>query len=159
MIANTCALHMHTEKDLRSVAEVIADQAGKAPPLLAWADPDPLHVDLVNRTGRHGDFVPLAQGVPSWPADLPLVEARLFWPRAVLHVVACEKGGCVWTCIKEVTADDDTLPAMRSEIPVHTRRDLARFGLSAHEVVEGLRAIEYRERGRLVAWRLTIGVA
>ncbi|MFB1490231.1 MULTISPECIES: hypothetical protein [unclassified Thiocapsa] len=147
---------IQTQQDDTRLAEVIAYHAGESPPLLAWAEPDPLHVDPVNGSGRRGDFVPLVRGVPSWPTDLPLVEARLFWPGATLHLVAREAGGCVWTRIEEVNPHEGTLRAMRSEIPVHTRSDLARFGITEHEPIEGLRAIEYRERGRLVAWRLMI---
>lgn len=154
----TCALRIDPcQDDHRSVAEVIAQHAGEAAPLLAWAEPDPLHVAL-SQHGRRNDFTPLVQGVPSWPADLPLVEARLFWATAALHVVAREGGGCVWTRIEENGADGETLLAMRAEFSVHTRRDLARFGLHADEAIKGLplRAIEYRERGRLVVWRLIL---
>lgn len=157
----TCALRISPRQDdHRSVAEVIAQHAGEAAPLLAWAEPDPLHV-APDKHGRRDDFKPLVQGVPSWPADLPLAEARLFWPTAALHVVAREGGGCSWTRIEEGGADGEMLLAMRTEFSVHALSDLARFGLAAHEALKGLplRAIEYRERGRLAAWRLTIGEA
>jgi hypothetical protein len=157
---NACALRIETRQDLGRIREVIDHQAGESPPLLAWAEPDPLYVDRLNRTGRRGDFVPLVLGAPPWPADLPLVEARLFWPKAALHLVARADGGCVWTRIEEGGADENRLLVTRSEFPVHVhgRGDLARFGLAPHAALEGLplRAIEYRERGRLVAWRLTI---
>jgi hypothetical protein len=157
MIAHPCALRVDTEYDARNVAEVAAHQASQDAPLLAWAEPDPLHVALGKGAGRREDFLPLQRGAPSWPADLPLIEARLFWPTTALHIIACEDGGCRWTRIEEVTADNETLMVMRSQFPVHTLRDAARFGFSAQKPIEGFRAIEYRQRGRLVAWRLIAG--
>jgi hypothetical protein len=156
---NACALRIQTQQDdSRRLAEVIAHKAAESPPLLAWAEPDPLYVDRLNRTGRRGDFVPLVLGAPDWPADLPLVEARLFWPRAALHVVAREDGGCVWTRIEETDPEGKETDYRRNEFSVYTLRDRHRFGLSDDIVIDDLMAIEYRQRGRLVAWRLMIGV-
>jgi len=126
--------------------------------LLAWAEPDPLYVDRFNRAGRHGDFVPLVRGVPSWPTDLPLVEARLFWPGAALHVVAREEGGCRWTRIEETDPEGQDTDYRRTTFSVYTLRDRDRFGLPDESRIADLMAIEYRQRGRLIAWRLTIGV-
>lgn len=156
----TCALRIQSRQDdSRRLAEVIAHQAGESPPLLVWAEPDPLYVDLVNHTGRRGAFTPLARGVPSWPDDLPLVEARLFWPRAALHVVAREEGGCNWTRIEEADPEGKETDYRRTAFSVHTLRDRDRFGLPDESRIEDLMAIEYRQRGRLVAWRLMIGEA
>lgn len=139
-----------------SVAELVRQQALVSVPLLAWAEPDPLHVDVTNRTGRRGDFEPLARGMPAWPEDLPLVEARLFWADSALHVVAREVGGCAWVRIAEVPEGQTGSEATRAAIPVYTLQDRSRFGLPEGPMLDGLQAIEYRERGRLVAWRLTI---
>lgn len=155
---NACALRIQThEDDSRRVDEVIAHQAGESPPLLTWAEPDPFYVDRLNRTGRRSDFVSLVRGAPSWPADLPLVEARLFWPGAALHVVAREDGGCSWTRIEEADPEGKDTDYMRTAFSVHTLRDRDRFGLPDESRIEDLTAIEYRQRGRLVAWRLMIG--
>ena len=158
---NACALRIQSRQDdSRPLAEVIAHQAAESPPLLAWAEPDPLYVDRVNRTGRRGDFVPLVRGVPaSWPADLPLVEVRLFWSRAALHVVAREHGGCAWTRIEELAPEGKETDYSRTGFSVHTLRDRQRFGLPNETGIDDLMAIEYRQRGRLIAWRLMIGGA
>lgn len=143
-----------------SVAEFVRRRAQGAAPLLAWAEPDPLCVDvaITNRTGRRADFTPLVQGAPAWPEDLPLVEARLFWAGSALHVVAGEGGGCRWSDLEEVTdGPGEFVEVVSPSIPVHTLRDLKRFSLSDMPAIEGLQAIEYRQRGRLVAWRLVIG--
>jgi hypothetical protein len=154
MTANVCTLHIQTKSDSCSVNEIIAQQVLDNPPQLAWAEPNPLHVKVTNRTGQRDDFVSLQLGHPSWPIDLPLIEARLFWPNAALHVVASDGGGCIWTRIAE--SETAELHVMRSTIRVHTRSDWERFGLNNSEAIKNLQAIEYRERGRLVAWRLII---
>ena len=155
MMGHTCALRIHVEQDPRTVTEVIADTALKAPPLLAWADPDPLHVSLTNHNGRREDLKPLMRGTPSWPQDLRLLEARLFWGEAALHVVSCEGGGCRWTRIEEADPQDNETDYTRVVFPVATIRDLSRFGLADESGIERLMAIEYRQFGRLKAWRLT----
>lgn len=151
-----------------SVREEIIAACGKKPPLLAWAEPQ---ADWYGHgTGRHLQFVPLQrlQGTPpDWPEDLPLAEARLFWPdHRALHIVANEYGGCRWVCIGEVTEEekheqsDNIFCVNREILPVYTLRpdDLARFGLAHHKHApfsEELNVITYHQQGRLVAWRLT----
>lgn len=155
-----CWLQHKTKTDGCTVADVIAPWLSGAPPLLAWAEPDPLQVVTHNKTGRRDDFRPLVQGTPSWPNDLPLIEARLFWPTAALHVVAHEAGGCRWMRIEEFNAPTeatDTVEVMRTPLPVYTISDQERFGLPDSVAIEHLQAIEYRQRGRLISWRLTIG--
>jgi hypothetical protein len=143
------------QEDPRSVHDLVREKVADNAPLLAWAEPDPLHVDLYNETGLRPGFVPLVCGVPSWPDDLRFIEARLFWASSMVHVIAREGGGCVWTRIEEGSDGGDP-DLTRSEIEVHTLRDLKRFGFPAFQPIEGLRAIEYRQQGRLVAWRLVL---
>ncbi len=153
-MTDTCALHIDTQSDSRSLTELIAQQVQASPPLLAWAEPDPLAVDLTNRSGRRDDFTPLQRGVPSWPPDVPLIEARLFWADTALHVIAQDGGGCRWTRITEdATAD---LSTTRTRLKVHIRSDWARFGLAQQQPIADLQAIEYRQNGRLIAWRLIV---
>lgn len=154
MTNTLCNLRMQTEQDRRSVAEVIAEQARDSTPQLAWAEPDPRQVAFAKRGGRRSDFTPLQRAVPSWPSDLPLVEARLFWPMAALHVVAREDGGCAWSRIEELDAGSGNDEFMRADFPIYTIRDFYRFGLPEDTSITDLTAIEYRQRGRLVAWRL-----
>lgn len=87
-MTESCALRIDTQSDPRPLAALIAQQVQQSPPLLAWAEPDLRSVTLGHGAGRRDDFSPLVQGVPTWPEDVPLVEARLFWPGAALHVVA-----------------------------------------------------------------------
>lgn len=136
-----------------SVREFVQQKARESMPLLAWAEPEPLCVDLANGTGRREGFRPLVGGMPSWSDALPLCEARLFWADSALHIVAGESGGCAWVRIAEAP---DGVELARSEISVHTVQDLKRFGLHSALKIEGLRAVEYRRQGRMVAWRLVI---
>jgi hypothetical protein len=137
------------------VSEFISDQCKKQPPLLAWADPVPYTRNTDGKPGRRSDFHPLVQGTPSWPANLPLAEARLFWQDAGLHVVAEEGGGCRWARIQECATGDNE--CSRSETRVLSLRDRERFGLAEdHAVPKTLVAVEYRQQGRLVAWRLLV---
>ena len=124
------------------------------PPRLAWAEPKASFA-RGSQAGRIKDFHPLIAGCPAWPADLPLVEARLFWPTSALHVVA-EGDGCRWVKLRESDAGEEGEEFERSEKPVLTLQDAARFGLDTRGWPGGsLTAIEYRSGGRLVGWRLT----
>lgn len=157
MTSSKCGLQRTpSQKASLSVLELVRMKAAECEPVLAWAEPDPLQIELSNDTGRRADFVPLARGAPPWKDDLPLVEARLFWGKSALHVVAREGGGCIWTRFEEVKSGGDA-DVTRTETEVHTLRDRKRFGLQDQHSIEGLRAIEYRCQGRLIAWRLVIG--
>lgn len=158
MTESRCKLALEpAQVETCGVNELIQKKAAEQTPLLAWGDPDPQGVNLVNASGRREDFQPLVLGAPSWPNDLRLVEARLFWPTAALHVVASEGGGCRWTTFEESGSDAGLEVAWR-KITVFTLRDLARFGLQAGQAIDNLAAIEYRQQGRLIGWRLTIKV-
>lgn len=157
MTDSRCRIVCSAGKDeTGSVADLVRQWAGESVPLLAWAEPDPLFVVVSNRTGRRDDFEPLVPGTPAWPEDLPLVEARLFWPDSALHVVAREGAGCAWARIAEVPAGQTGSEVARTAIPVYTLQDRSRFGLPEGPMLDGLQAIEYRQRGRLVAWRLLV---
>lgn len=155
MTDSTCRLVLTPAREEScSVRELVQQKATESKPLLAWAEPDPLCVDLTNGTGRREGFRPLVCGMPSWSDAPPLCEARLFWADSALHIVAGERGGCAWVRIAE--APEGGVGVARSEIAVHTVQDHKRFGLQGESKIEGLRAVEYRQRGRLVAWRLVI---
>ena len=157
MTDSQCCIVFSSGEASGSVADGVQQWVADAEPLLAWAEPDPIHVDIANRTGHRDDFKPLVIGRPSWPADVPLVEARLFWATSALHIVAKEDGGWRWARIEQVAEDSGGTKVARSVIPVHTLRDFGRFGLLNGPAIQGLQAIEYREQGRLVAWRLVTG--
>ncbi|MCB1821771.1 MAG: hypothetical protein KDI73_09370 [Candidatus Competibacteraceae bacterium] len=150
-----CIIFSHGEA-AGSVADGVRQWVADVEPLLAWAEPDPLHVDIANRTGRRDDFKPLVIGMPSWPTDTPLLEARLFWATSALYIVARENGGWSWARIEEAAENSGGAKVACSVIPVHTLRDVGRFGVPDGPAIKGLQAIEYREQGRLVAWRLVI---
>jgi len=138
-----------------SIAEFIATRAEKTPPLLIWAEPNPSAVDLAGNTGRRIHSLPLVRGIPEWLDKVPLTEARLFWQNLALHVVARDEGGCLWATIEE--GADGGEEVIRSERRVVTLADHQRFGLMEQPAFSDLRAIEYRQQGRLVAWCLTLG--
>lgn len=148
-----CKLKRDNNEEKCSVAEFIAKMTQGTPPVLAWADPEPTAADLEGNTGRRTNFQPLVRGIPNWHDDIPLAEARLFWENAALHVITKDGGGCQWAKIEE---SKDGEEFMRSEIKVLTLRDRTRFGLDPETDFE-LSAVEYRQQGRLVAWRLTTG--
>lgn len=162
---SSCVIKRACGSAEHSVHEEIIAACGKKTPLLAWAEPQ---ADWYGHgTGRHPQFVPLQRlqgATPDWPEDLPLAEARLFWPDRALHIVADEDGGCCWARIEEVSKEEkyeqsDYIFCVNIEmLPVYTLRDLARFGIVHHEHApfpEKLNAITYHQQGRLVGWRLT----
>ncbi len=135
----------------QSVRTFAAAEAQKAPPLLAWAEPEASFA-RGGQPGRIGGFQSLTAGLPAWPSDLPLVEVRLFWDTSALHVVA-DGDGCRWVKLLESDVGEEV--GCR-EKPVLTLRDAARFGVDTRAWPSTpLTAIEYRSGGRLVGWRLT----
>ena len=164
-----CSLQCTHDEDDRDVSKFVAEQATAREPVLAWADPDPepSHLPAFDKLGFRADFAPLAKGTPEWQHDIVLAEARLFWPDAALHVVAKVGGGCRWAKVEEMTSgqnveeqatDNANLrikAVLRTSFRVLTLRDHARFGIEDWpKDFEKLTAIEYRQAGRLVAWRL-----
>ncbi len=155
MAEKTCSLKRDSDEDDRDVAGFVAAKTGETPPpLLIWADPDPMAVDTQSNCGRCMSF-PLSKDTSHWPTDLPLAEARLFWKHAALHVIAKNGGGCCWARVEEQDGGSGE-EVTRQEFKVVALADRARFGLEAEAALPGLRAIEYRQRGRLVGWRLVI---
>lgn len=152
MPEKSCTLKRSVDEDIRDVAEFVTAQVGAIPPLLIWADPDPMAMDAHGNYGRLMDF-PLARDTSNWPSGVPIAEARLFWKDSALHVVARNGGGCRWVRIEEQAGDE----VVRDEFKVAAVVDRTRFGLEEGATLPGLRAIEYRQEGRLVGWRLTIG--
>jgi len=170
----TCTIQQTTGNDNNSVADFIKQQEDSATALV-WLEPDPRAVNLKNHTGRRCDEPPLSPGLPNWLRDgngPPVIEARLFWASEALHVVANPDGtGCRWAFIKEKRPADDSLPKIsapetfdnnqqvsrevhREEYRVRTIQDLNRFGFDEGQSTFNLKMFEYREGGRLVAWRL-----
>jgi len=154
-----CRISCKTGKSSLSIAEFI--QQEKLEGLqLAWAEPDPHFLPSSNLPGRCSAFHPLVRGVPSWPAELPLLEARLFWDETALHIVATDKG-CKWVRVEEELLElpeTQKISVTRHEFPVVTLSDPARFGLDIEPSISKMCAIEYRQQGRLVSWRLrTVG--
>jgi len=127
----------------------------ETPPVLAWAEPQiSLYrtPDGLLHTGRHPQFTPLVTGCPQWPEDLSLTEARLFWPNKAIHLVASGTRGCVSVTLFE--APDGDQEVVKTKIELLTLRDAARFGLRGSLIDQYAGSIEYRRRGRLLAWRL-----
>jgi hypothetical protein len=178
------AISLSPRNETRDLSSVLADEVGKTPPLLAWAEPDLTAVCLNNRTGRRTDFQALVCGEPQWPGDIRIVEARLFWKDASLHVVANQDGqGCRWVRIEEVENGEEGVESLqrspsssghaeieqqggemdvkRLKYPVFTVRDRQRFGLGEVgrnlSAIENVVAIEYRIYGHLIGWRLAKG--
>ena len=151
MNGEKCAITISADDSTATLADLVTAEAAKAAPLFAWAEPDVMAAVIDNRTGRRPDFRPFVRGKPDWPADLPLVEARLFWETAALHVVALDTG-CRWARLEE----GGNLEAIRRAFPVHTLKDGRRFGMTGDEGdIGGLTAVEYWREGRLIGWRLT----
>lgn len=148
-----CRLAREPGEDSCSVLAFIERKAREQPPRLVWIEPDPGAVAMGPDGGHRIAALPLAGGAPeSWPDDwreLPLAEARLFWDRSALHVIAAE-GGCRWVRIEERDGDE----VERVVSSVFAQSDATRYGLAPAAVEGPLIAIQYRERGRLVGWRL-----
>jgi len=135
------------------LAEFIQQQAQKNPPLLSWVELDPLQTNLSNASGRRLDEIPLLRGLPEWLSEMPVIEARLFWQTSSLHVLA-EAGGCRWARVEECPNGPETV--LVSRYKVRTLADWNRFGFTKKPEIENLQATEYRQQGRLVAWRLAL---
>ena len=160
-----CRLARIPGEDSCSVLAFIERKARERPPRLVWIEPDPEAVEIGPGGGRRIAALPLAGGAPeSWPDDwreLPLTEARLFWPTSALHVLASDDG-CRWVRIEERDGDavereerdEDVVERVVSS--VFAQSDASRYGLSPAAVEGPLIAIQYRKRGRLVGWRLMI---
>lgn len=129
-----------------------------APPLLGWAEPVAgwLHD---RQPGRIAGFLPLQRDGGSWPDEVPLAEARLFWADRALHVVAQAKG-CRWAEIEELPPADAAgeLVMRRSRIvlTVRHKKELQRFGLNAADCAypDRLELIEYGHAAQQRGWRL-----
>ncbi len=137
----------------QSIADFVRNWLDKygTPPLLAWAEPEPAALNEDGTSGRLQGFRPLVEGTPDWNG-LSLVEARLFWQNAALHVLADGSGGCSSVWIEECEEGESMT---RVKAPVLTLRDTQRFGQAGTGWAQRkLTAIEYRLAGRLVAWRL-----
>ena len=153
MNGERCQITISSDCSPVGLAALLMTEVAITPPLLAWAEPDLMAAVLDNDTGRRSDFHALVSGTPDWPLDLPLVEARLFWKTAALHVVADETG-CRFARIKEEGSAD----AIRRVYPIHTLQDRRRFGLADFGGGIGrLNAVEYWRDGRLIGWRLMPG--
>lgn len=153
---DSCDLFFSVGTHAGTIADLIAEEAQKQEPSLAWAEPDLTAVALDNQSGRRADFIPLVRGAPNWPHDLRLVEARLFWPNAALHATA-EDQNVRWVRFEENSGDDNAAKetVTREQFDIETVRDRRRFGLGdAGDGIEKLSAILYRRNGRLIAWRL-----
>jgi hypothetical protein len=161
-----CRLAREPGEDSCSVLAFIERQARERPPRLVWVEPDPAAVAMGPGGGRRIAALPLAGGTPeSWPDDwreLPLTEARLFWPTSALHVLAHDDG-CRWVRIEErdrdavehedrEECDEDVVERVVSS--AFAQSDASRYGLAPAAVQGPLISIQYRKRGRLVGWRL-----
>lgn len=144
-------IHHRTGRETSDLRTFIAARLQQKTPLLAWAEPQASY-SRAGQPGRIVDFRPFIAGKPDWPADVPLVEARLFWADSALHVVA-EGTGCRWAELVEDREGDEEVSVSRQ--PVLGLRDGVRFGLSTADwPSQKLVAIAYSQRGRLVGWRL-----
>ncbi len=146
--------HLQELADSEEVKKLVESK-----PSLVWLEPNPREVDLKTPNGRRIDSPSLTEGFPAWlngENEPSMVEARLFWDRAALHVIA-DPGGesCRWDLLWETqTPSEDGIRVRRDEYPVHTLKDRARFGFEIESADLKLKMVEYREGGRLVAWRL-----
>lgn len=145
---------------------------GQGTPPLSWVEPRPGVV------GEDGQFLTapecagFSRGLPAGTA--PLDEARLFWPGAALHVVACEGEGCSWSYFRETYGTDEegahaasgdgAEPALRDRHEVLLMEDADRhrfLGDGAEpflQDVDRLVAVTYHVQGRLAAWTLALPV-
>ncbi|WP_262966759.1 hypothetical protein [Methylobacter psychrophilus] len=132
------------------------------PPQLAWAEPGICFYQHEGqlRAGRHPGFTPLAEGMPVWPDDLVLCEARLFWADHAVHLLAIDSANCAEVTLSEVSGEDTSTgkQVIRQAQTLLTLRDKERFGLKNIDLPDNpnVTAIEYRHQGRVLAWRLTL---
>lgn len=150
-----CYLSWDASEETCSVSECVGKQDE---PLLAWAEPRAGYMRNGNK-GRIEDFRAMVLGKPAWPADVPLVEARLFYADRAIHVVASGDQSCRQVVMKETDAGDQENKVRKRDKRVLPLCDWKRFGFAADDKrfeIEWLRAIEYLQDGRLAGWRLII---
>ena len=157
--SETIHIQQKREHHSLSLGEVIRQLCQTQTPSLAWAEPSIglLRIDPEQpRPGRHPGFAPLVAGMPDWPGDLPLAEARLFWPDRAVHLLAQGDQACISVTLSEVIEGESTLNTLKQTLRLLTLRDAARFGLEkvSDPRLDRITAVEYRKNGRLLAWRL-----
>lgn len=120
---------------------------------MAWAEIDPTAITN-NMPGRYQGFEPFVLGKPQWPLETPLLEARLFGDNDMLHIVKSDDG-CRWvrTEVQIAHANESDIN-QSAPIKVLTLQDASRFGFSITSWPKNIAAIEYRQYGKLIAWRL-----
>ena len=65
--------------------------------------------------------------------------------------------GCRWARIEEHRIEEQEGEEVEREVSsVFTHQDATRYGLQSAKLAGKLVAVRYRERGRLVGWRLMI---
>jgi hypothetical protein len=143
----------------QSLLDFIAKICMAEAPLLHWLEPRPGYPDQ-NHFGPWPGFTGLGAGAPDIDGfrkkGRDFSEARLFYQNKALHVLAAAKGRR-WSwceeCEKTPAPETGRLEVIRAEKPVFLFQDHDRYGLP-EAWTNKLRAIEYRNQGRLVAWRL-----
>lgn len=161
-MSNTMSIHIRQLRETLSytlhqrIRELCQDRL----PQLAWAEPciRLYRQNELLRSGRHPHFVPLVTGLPSWPEELLLSEARLFWADHAVHLLRLDETHCAEVTLSESKSPDSALDKLvtRQTKNLLTLRDKQRFGLETLALSESITAIEYRQSGRLLAWRLIL---
>jgi hypothetical protein len=152
-------LHYTHTNHSAPLAEVAASICRDRPPAMSWVEPA-LHLprrDGKPQPGRLPGFRPLIEGTPE--ANLPLAEARLYYPDQWLHLLASPS-----SC-REVRWSESSFSGAKpyaGEILVSEQsvllwrgRELVRFGLTDDVFPEGdLRVRLYSIAGQLLTWQI-----
>lgn len=165
----TRTLRWQSGSDGRAIAEFLAAVV-KSTPLLSWVEPWPRFAPGT-ALGPLPGFQGLARGRPSL-AGVMAEEVRLYWPDALLQVVA-QGQGCRWFACGEESLPVALEPKAAEEeqvyvhcYDVHLRQDWKRFlarpadaaqepaGEQAFSDINKVKVVEYRQGAAVFAWRL-----
>ena len=153
-------LHHTHRTHAAALSEVVAAICRARLPAMSWVEPA-LHLprrDGKPQPGRLPDFRPLVPGTPD--TELPLAEARLYYPDQWLHLLVSPTG-CREVCWSESSftgAAPYASEVLVSEQPVLLWRDRERFGLNDNILPTGNVQVRiYSVNGQLLTWRILVG--
>jgi hypothetical protein len=141
----------------------LAERSQRDPPSLSWVEPRPgLRPD--GSRGAISNWKLLYGGTP--PLELPITEARLFWPARALHLL-CAPDGARWLEYREAPPEGAAEAAEWAPVPVQRakryrvklRQDRDRFQFQRPAQLEDVVIVEYRVGGSVAQWRIEPGIA
>lgn len=146
----------NSERSILAYLDERKSKEKKKTPLLSWVEPSfPDEQWWYPEASERVQANWLAQrGWPCVPPELgsiPLAEARVFWNKKMLHLVATDEGSR-W-CLYWESQEEKGRVFTYEDTSIYMRRDWARFGLEASDSFEQVLVRSYFDGAQLFAWR------